>query len=233
MAIQVDSLAMGTPVLDMAKLWDDLVQGRVRIVESFSSEERSYLALSLGPSDMRRPPESYFRLLERVLRGVPQKAAAIDSDIAASTVAAACRQCLAFMGLSCLPSKVPPLLCLIAHAARDPKLATQARVCELEHPPGAFRTLAAPRLERSMSRRFSPAQSQVLGLLLEGKSYAEIARQRGTSPRTIANQIAAVMGALRVSGRNGLISELIYASHAQAPGRPRDTVDHPSVAGAL
>lgn len=223
MAIQgVHSPAGGTPALDLTQLWDDLIQGRVRIIESFSSEERSYLALSLCPSDSRRPPEAYFRLLERVLGGVPQKAVAIEFDVAASTVAAACRQCLAYMGLTCLPSKVPPLLCLFAHAARQPSLAADARVCDVEHPAGPFRTLAAPRLERGIRRRFSPAQSEVLSMLLDGKSYAEIARQRGTSPRTIANQVAAVMGTMRVSGRTGIISELIQCSQRQLADSSRE-----------
>ena len=49
-----------------------------------------------------------------------------------------------------------------------------------------------PRLEGRLPRPFSPAQRDVLRLLLDGRSYLEIARARGTSSRTVANQIAEI-----------------------------------------
>jgi DNA-binding CsgD family transcriptional regulator len=208
MATPISNASAGNLALDLGQLWGDLVSGRVRILEAFASEDRSYLALSLEPELRRRPPEACFRLLEQVLTGVSQKSVAIDHGVACSTVAACCRQALVYMGLPCLPSKVPPLLCLIALAVRQPELALGAWVCEVEHPEGPFRTLSAPRLEHGLVQRLSPAQTDVLRQLLDGRSYCEIARARGTSQRTVANQIAAVTSCLKVSGRLGLISFL-------------------------
>ncbi len=48
--------------------------------------------------------------------------------------------------------------------------------------------------------------------LLEGHSYQEIARRRGTSQRTIANQIAAVFHRMAVSNRNELVHRLFARS---------------------
>jgi DNA-binding CsgD family transcriptional regulator len=52
------------------------------------------------------------------------------------------------------------------------------------------------------------AELAVIRQLVEGHSYAEIAAERGTSTRTIANQITAVFRRLRVSGRNELVQRL-------------------------
>jgi DNA-binding CsgD family transcriptional regulator len=56
--------------------------------------------------------------------------------------------------------------------------------------------------------------------LVEGASYGEIARRRGTSTRTIANQITAVFRRMRVSGRSELLLRLFAcdaASETLAP----------------
>ena len=50
--------------------------------------------------------------------------------------------------------------------------------------------------------------------LVEGLCYDEIARRRGTSTRTIANQISAVFRRMRVSGRNDLVQRLFAGDDA-------------------
>jgi DNA-binding CsgD family transcriptional regulator len=59
---------------------------------------------------------------------------------------------------------------------------------EIEPPQGLTRT------EREVARA-----------LFQGKSNADIGRERGTSPRTIANQLRSIYGKLGVSGRVELI----------------------------
>jgi DNA-binding NarL/FixJ family response regulator len=46
-----------------------------------------------------------------------------------------------------------------------------------------------------------PSQREIAELMVAGRSNAEIARQRGTSPRTVANQVAHIFDALQVSSR--------------------------------
>jgi len=50
------------------------------------------------------------------------------------------------------------------------------------------------------------AERQVLALLLEGHSNAEIATTRSTSERTVANQVAAIFRKLHVSSRCELVT---------------------------
>src|SRR5436190_13058546 len=52
------------------------------------------------------------------------------------------------------------------------------------------------------------AERAVLTLLLGGRSNADIARTRRTSPRTVANQIAAIYKKLGVSSRRELAVRL-------------------------
>jgi DNA-binding CsgD family transcriptional regulator len=49
------------------------------------------------------------------------------------------------------------------------------------------------------------AEQQVVGLVIQGKSNAEIAAERGTSIRTVANQLRSVYAKLKISGRAQLL----------------------------
>ncbi|UQA62031.1 helix-turn-helix domain-containing protein [Polyangium aurulentum] len=62
----------------------------------------------------------------------------------------------------------------------------------------------------------SPAEREVVELLLSGASNAEIARQRGTSARTVANQAASIFRKLGVGSRMELAHRLL---HPDADGR--------------
>src|SRR5262249_35598301 len=54
----------------------------------------------------------------------------------------------------------------------------------------------------------SDAEQAVVTGLLDGKRIAAIARERGTSPRTVSNQIASVYRKLGVSSRREVIALL-------------------------
>jgi DNA-binding CsgD family transcriptional regulator len=68
--------------------------------------------------------------------------------------------------------------------------------------------LRLPELERRCSR----AERDVLIGILASKSDAEIAKQRGTSPRTIANQARALMRRYGVSSRRELVAQLMASA---------------------
>ena len=194
---------------ELGELWAELVCGRLGVLDHFFSAERSYLILSWKVSSaVSRPPIRHFHFLEQMLMGVPQKALGIDERVAVSTVAVACRQCLRFVGMECLPSKAPPLLSALVHASSGNALSVMPEVFEMEHPRRLI-SVTAPRLESSCAERLSPAEYDVLRQVVEGKSHAEIAQARAVSERTIANQLASVCLALRVSGRLHLINRLL------------------------
>lgn len=70
-------------------------------------------------------------------------------------------------------------------------------------------------------QRLSPAEREVVELLLSGASNAEIAHQRGTSARTVANQAASIFRKLGVGSRMELAHRLL---HPEFPEPPSSTV---------
>jgi len=67
----------------------------------------------------------------------------------------------------------------------------------------------------------SPAERDVALGVLCGRSNAEIARARGTSPRTIAKQVASLFRRLGVGSRAELVGRLSGPSQAAEPARPK------------
>lgn len=65
-------------------------------------------------------------------------------------------------------------------------------------------TLAVPEVDG-----LSPAEREILGLLLNDHDSASIAAARGTSPRTVANQIASLFRKLGVQSRAELAAKLL------------------------
>jgi DNA-binding CsgD family transcriptional regulator len=64
------------------------------------------------------------------------------------------------------------------------------------------------------------AEREVISGLLEGKSYAEIARRRGTSVDTVAKQAGSAFRKLGVSSRNELVAHGILPA---PDGQPDET----------
>jgi DNA-binding CsgD family transcriptional regulator len=66
----------------------------------------------------------------------------------------------------------------------------------------------------------TPAESDVLQHLRDGRTNAEIAALRATSPRTVANQIASLFQKLGVSSRLELVTRPRFAPPPDRPTRP-------------
>jgi DNA-binding NarL/FixJ family response regulator len=158
------------------------------------------------------PPQSIDRrrlgILEAVLSGALQKRVAIELALAPSTIALNARMGLDFMGLRCRPSRAHPLLMLAATAARAQESSIDGAVSFVARGNEQLRVIAIPRPELALASSLPPAEFAVIRSLLEGAGHDEIAQLRGTSTRTIANQIAAVFRRLKVSGRGELVIRL-------------------------
>ncbi len=63
----------------------------------------------------------------------------------------------------------------------------------------------------------TPAESEVIGHLLAGRTNAEIAALRRSSPRTVANQIASLFRKLSVRSRLELVA---FTPLFGPPGKP-------------
>jgi DNA-binding NarL/FixJ family response regulator len=194
---------------ELAVVWRDLARGRYRVADAFFCTERCYLALTpalptpLVPLEGRR-----LEILEHILCGTGQKNIALDLSLAPSTVALNARLGLEWMGVSTRASRVHPLLMLAGRAGRDNDGSLVARTSSFEHDELDVRLLSVARPDHRLSHLLPPGELAVVRGLVEGDCYTTIAARRGTSTRTIANQITAVFRRLRVSGRNDLLQKL-------------------------
>jgi DNA-binding CsgD family transcriptional regulator len=204
---------------ELRQVWPELLSGRLAVADAFYSPERWFIVLrkTLSPQPV---PERDRVLLERSLLEDSQKRAALDAGLTASTLSMTIQRTLHLLGVPASASKAPPTLALLARAHDGAALL--GRVSSLRLGPECFTVISVERPERRLASRLSPAEHQVLLRIVEGWSYAQIALERRTSKRTIANQIASAFHRLNVSGRAQLIGFLIERCVADeaAPVQP-------------
>jgi DNA-binding NarL/FixJ family response regulator len=222
LAVTADTAS--TVEVNLALLWRELVNGLCRVADDFFTDERCYVVLKPsfdGPGaiiDGRR-----LEILQAVLCGQGQKNIAIDLGLAPSTIALNARLALEGLGLRCKPSRVHPLLMLAAKAGSKSGGAQTATLSFVAEGAEQLRVVSVPRPDRRLFRVLPPAELAVIRHLVEGLCYHEIARLRGTSTRTIANQITAVFRRMRASGRNELLSRLFFTEGLEGGSLPPAT----------
>lgn len=210
----------GAEPIDLGQVWRDLRSGCWKIADDFHSDARCYLVLIAAPDPAPHRRSLGVRdldLLERVLTEGSQKRVALSLGVSTSTIAGASKSGLASMGLSCLASKVPPLLVLAARASKGESPLGDERVTRLHDGKSAFRIVSASRPDDFLAELLPPAEFAVVRLVVDGRSHAEIAVLRRCSRRTVANQLASVFQRLSVSGRAEL---LLHLSAQRAAGQP-------------
>jgi DNA-binding NarL/FixJ family response regulator len=197
------------------RLWSALCAGTLRITELVESDARTSAVLerrsegeTAGAMVGRRRRDA----LQRRLAGQSEKAIAIDLGLASSTVCGDIRRSLDTLSVD---PRTPGLMLFLArvyHAtSRSQWGATFRRLA-----PGDLFVVTLPPLELNLARYLAPAELDVCQLLLRGCAHGEIARVRGTRPRTVSNQIATVFHKLNVSGRMALIAALVQQEHQES-----------------
>lgn len=197
----------------LSGIWNELITGRTKVGELFCSPLRFYATLLRVEPDApsRTPDDTLARRLaifERVLLTGSQKQVAFEFGVSVSSVATASRLALSFMGVDAIPSKVPAILVLAAHSARSATPGLPARVIHFEGPGPIERLVSVPRDDDHLTQQLSPGERDVLRALIDGKSHEQIAIERGTSLRTVANQLGNAFRRLSASGRSGLLVQL-------------------------
>jgi DNA-binding CsgD family transcriptional regulator len=188
-------------------LWSGLKDGRFRVDEQRTERDRVSLTivhvgrrLGGGPSLERSAS-----MCERVLLGASQKAVAVDNRAAPSTVAAAVKLVLERMGVFSRFMRVPLAIPLLAHAVHDPRGMSAFVDGNLPRSPGDECTVRIRRTDVTLADCLTVCELGVASALLEGNSYDQIARARGTSLRTVANQMCSVGRKLGTRGRFDLL----------------------------
>jgi len=210
----------GTP-LALRDLWGELRGGRFRVVDTFSRDQQCYLVLSAMPpegSGRRRLNARRFEIAERVFGGQAQKVVAHDLQRSPSTITAALSESLTYLGLNCRGSRAPILVVMAAHAAAAASSSLQARSAECVIGGVPYVVVGAPRPDIRLSSLLTAAECEAARLLLDGNSHFDIARIRGASARTIANQLGSAFIKVGASGRAQLLSLLIRSDESDPGG---------------
>jgi len=196
----------------LAALWDDLIEGTCKI-ESWSYAEHAWSMVVSRRPRLDPSPHSGLRardveILERALLSGVRKHVAAEAGLSCSSIAVIMQSCFQFMGLSCLPSRIPGLVVAAAYARADAasSQATKSQSYLMSRTSGfSHETICVSRPDAELAAWLAPAEHAVIHLLIEGMSYAEIAQARQTSVRTVANQVASGFRRLDVSGRAELL----------------------------
>ena len=207
-----------------ATVWAGLVSGRTRIVACGTTQAHHYVQLaSVNNRDSGRKLAPHrVRIVERVLLGEAPKAVAAESGCSTSTVAMTVGDCLRAMGVQGGSSRVPPLLVLALHALRGKAAGLDVQVECLPALDGERQVISSCRLDEPLRNQLTASELAVIGLLVEGRTYAAMAASRSTSVRTIANQIASAYRKLGVSGRMDLLCYLVSRIDKRPSGTNAD-----------
>lgn len=200
-------------------LWSTLCAGRLRISEIFEVQGSTFAILDERlPRDTSRPDVTSRRIevLQRRLLGDSEKAIAYHFGLSSSTI---CGEIQRALSIVCRDPRLPGLTMLLArlyyNATSPGRL--DARLTRILHGGVRYFVLTVPQLEVDPAHRLAPAEREICGLFLRGSTHHEIARARGTRPRTVSNQIASIFQKFNVSGRMTLMAELIRLDLHGAP----------------
>lgn len=179
-------------------LWDWLLAGRWSILDIFSVSGMRYVIAYQNPEDgvaRRAVPERDRAVLELALTGRSGKWIALDLQLSESTVARTFHRARHHLGVADTTA-----LMGIRNALFE-SLEGLAIGVDI-----AMTRLTAVALSAAV---LSDAERDVAAGILCGKCAAAIARERGTSIRTVANQITNIYKKLGVSSRREALSLLV------------------------
>lgn len=193
----------------LSALWTELVSGSCKVEETEFTPQTCAIVVTRGHRPARGEkaplPARDIEILERSLIEGVRKSVAVDFGLCPSSIAEILRRCFVFMGLSCWPSRIPLLLVMAAYARRTSESQRAAKLVLTQNQQFLRQTIRVARPDNELSNWLSPAEYAVTRLLIEGKSYEQMAVLRQTSKRTVANQLAAAFHRLGISGRAELL----------------------------
>jgi DNA-binding CsgD family transcriptional regulator len=204
-------------------IWYGLAHGRLRVANTWVVADRCFVALKRMSS--AASTGRHAEVAERVFSGEQPKVVAAELGLSPSTV---CTHCKSFLELASERPKTPGLAAFIAKAACAARGAPLPgpRFHGLDSEANLVLSIAIP-VEPLERAALSRAEKAITAQLVEGKSTVEIGAARGTSTRTLANQIASIYRKLRVSGRRELVAVLLSDSWLPAgAARARHGHDH-------
>lgn len=193
----VGAHSRGCDVRRSSQLWTALVAGQWSLLDSFTAAGTRYIVAHENPRGGEALRALSWReqtALELALAGRSGKWIGFDMRLSESVVTRTLRSALRKLG-----ADEAAVLSGVRSAQFEPFEGVNAGV-----------NLAIARLmpAASVQAGLSDAERAVVDGLLGGKRIAAIARERGTSPRTVAHQISSTYQKLGVSSRRELLALL-------------------------
>lgn len=230
--IQLDALSRQT--VPLRAVWRHLTEGAWLARSSFQTADRFYFVVEprSKTATAPRPLPEQVTMLQRALLSERQKVMAYDTSSSCSTVATRLASCLNTMGFWPRASRVPALLVAMAAAEQGRSRILEARYTHADQDGGPQVIVSTPRLDSFLATRLTCEEFKVARLLVEGMTYANIALDRGSAVRTVANHISAIFRKLGVSGRAELLMFLAVnfrGSCASEAGPARSHVAYPDL----
>jgi DNA-binding CsgD family transcriptional regulator len=177
-------------------LWQALLDGSWSLLDVFTAAGTRYAVAyeNRGDATLRALSAQERAILDLALSGRSGKWTACDLDISESSVTRALRSAMAKVG-----SAATSDLRGIRSARFEPLQVVSAGV-----------DLAIARLPAvgPLPGNLSGAERAILTAIIDGKRLVAIARERGTSPRTVSHQIASIYKKLGASSRREVLALL-------------------------
>lgn len=188
-----------TRFIPLATVWCRLLEGRARLASHAIDAE--HYRLVLESNEVPRPTtEPAARLLRALVLGVPQKVMAIEHQMSEAAIAVRLRSAVETLGFRGKAGALPPAIVLAGLAS---SVADQSPLVEASSTSERHEVIHVPRLAAPPC--LTRSEGLVFHFVVAGLARAQIARARGTSPRTVANQVSTIFRKLGASNRLGAI----------------------------
>jgi DNA-binding NarL/FixJ family response regulator len=198
-------------------LWPAFVAGEWTLVDRFEKSGRRVVVAHRNARDARRfqilsAPER--TALLQALDGIAGKVTALELGVSEATVSRFVSRALRRLGLKSL-AEAAALRRMTVSIARigDGPAATELAVLR------SSLVVRGSVGEKKLST-LTLAERRVLTAVLEGRAQKDIAAERLSSPRTIANQVASIFRKLGVGSRRELMARILGPDGPQRVIRP-------------
>lgn len=191
--------------VDGEALWPALMAGRWSVLGVFTVAGARYMVAHENPdataADRALSPREQ-RIVEHALAGRSGKWIGLELEVSEATATRGLGAALGKLGITNIASLAGVRTASFAVVVR---VTAGVALAVARMTPAAVSLASLSRAERSITTD-----------LLNGKPRAAIARERGTSPRTVATQITSIYQKLKVSSRRELVARLMCSSDTDA-----------------
>ena len=196
----------GTGHASIERVWSDVLCGRLRVFAPPTAHEVSLLPEPARAKPLRAPRES--DCLTSILRGQMQKVVAVERGRSQATISGLLKRQLKRMGVEQSTRRLPLALALLAHATDSELVEIAVSGSSEAEGDGASWRLIAELSEVSLTD-LTPSERDVTRRYLEGQTHAQIASERASRPRTVANQLSVVFQRYGATGRFDLLRAIL------------------------